>query len=76
MCILDSNFQKITSTSPPPSNIDIFNILHIQYQKKDASISIIQGKLFFWKKVAMYQKHLIVTPIPLKVNQSNNKTSE
>ena len=28
------------------------------------------------KKVAMYQKHLIVTPISLKVNQSNNKTSQ
>ena len=28
------------------------------------------------KKVAMYLKYLIVTPISLKVNQSNNKTSE
>ena len=28
------------------------------------------------KKVAMYLKHLIVTPIPLKVNQSYVKTIE
>ena len=28
------------------------------------------------KKVAMYLKHVIVTPIPMQVNQSNNKTIE
>ena len=31
---------------------------------------------FLMKKIAMYLKHLIVTPITLKVNQSNNKTIE
>ena len=35
---------------------------------------MISGKYIFQKKVAMYLKHLINTPIPQKVNQSYNKT--
>ena len=30
----------------------------------------------FFEKGAIYLKHVIVTPIPLKVNQSINKTIE
>ena len=37
---------------------------------------MILGNLIFMKKVAIYLKHLIVTPIPKKVNQSNNKAIE
>ena len=66
-------WQKLT---PPPHHLQ--QLIYLKYyifstKNKDASISIIKGKLLFY---AMYLKHLIVTPIPLKVNQSSNKTSE
>ena len=70
---MHTNFQRITSTSPPPPKVNIINILHIQYQKKCVNFYDLR-KIYFIKKVAMYQKYLIFTPINLKVNQINNKT--
>ena len=68
VCILIFNFKKKISTSRPPPKLDILNILHIQYLTKGVNFYDLMDNLFLYKKkVAMYLRHLIVTPIPLRL---------
>ena len=67
--------QKNYFTSPPPPKINIFNILHIQYQNKMCQFLGIR-EMSFYEKGCHVPNNLIVIPIPMKVNHSNNKTIE
>ena len=58
--------SKNTSTSTPPTKIDIFNILHIQYQKKTCVKFYDLRKTNFYEKACHVHKTFNAYPYPFK----------